>query len=104
MKVKTAELKNNLSKYLRQVRESGETLIVCDREVPVATLAPIFPDHDKEWQKKRSELQTRFARHGLRVEVPTKPPVKPKLSRPVIAPDGRTDLNSVVKIRRERDY
>ncbi len=38
-KVKIAELKNNLSRYLAYVREGGEVLVL-DRDTPVARLVP----------------------------------------------------------------
>jgi prevent-host-death family protein len=40
VQVNIAELKTNLSKYLAQV-EGGETVIVCNRNLPVAHLTPI---------------------------------------------------------------
>lgn len=36
---KIAELKANLSAYLAEVR-NGETVVVCDRETPIARLVP----------------------------------------------------------------
>ncbi|MBI4220922.1 MAG: type II toxin-antitoxin system prevent-host-death family antitoxin [Chloroflexi bacterium] len=39
-KVRIAELKARLSKYLRTVR-SGETITVLDRETPVAQIVPL---------------------------------------------------------------
>ena len=41
MKVKTGTLRNNLSRYLKRVRQTGETIIVLDRNTPVAELRPI---------------------------------------------------------------
>jgi len=41
MEVKTGVLKNQLSRYLRHVRETGETVTVLDRDTPVAELRPI---------------------------------------------------------------
>jgi prevent-host-death family protein len=38
-KVKIAELKNNLSRYLAYVREGGEVLVL-DRDTPIARLVP----------------------------------------------------------------
>lgn len=40
MKVKTGNLRNNLSRYLKRVRQTGETIVVLDREEPVAELRP----------------------------------------------------------------
>lgn len=41
MKIKTGHLRNNLSRYLKRVRQTGETIIVLDREHPIAELRPI---------------------------------------------------------------
>lgn len=40
MKIKTGILRNNLSRYLKRVRQTGETIVVLDREKPVAELRP----------------------------------------------------------------
>lgn len=45
--VNIADLKNNLSSYLRKVR-SGEEIIVRDRNVPVAKIVPLTGEHDDE--------------------------------------------------------
>ena len=45
--VTIAELKTNLSKYLRRVR-AGEEILVCDRSVPVGKLVPLTLDEDLE--------------------------------------------------------
>ena len=41
MKIKTGHLRNNLSRYFKRVRQTGETIIVLDRENPIAELRPI---------------------------------------------------------------
>ncbi len=38
--VQIAELKNNLSAYLRKVR-TGEEVIICDRKAPIAKIVPL---------------------------------------------------------------
>jgi len=38
--VQIADLKNNLSAYLRKVR-TGEELIICDRKSPIAKIVPL---------------------------------------------------------------
>jgi antitoxin (DNA-binding transcriptional repressor) of toxin-antitoxin stability system len=43
MKVGIADLKANLSRHLRRVR-SGRTLIVLDRDTPVAQIIPFDPE------------------------------------------------------------
>jgi len=38
-----SELRDGLSEYLARVRK-GETIIVCDRDTPIARIEPIPPD------------------------------------------------------------
>lgn len=44
-RVKISELKAHLSEYLREVG-AGETIVVCDRDRPVASLGP-WPGHTR---------------------------------------------------------
>jgi antitoxin (DNA-binding transcriptional repressor) of toxin-antitoxin stability system len=41
VKIKTGHLRNNLSRYLKRVRQTGETIIVLDRKEAIAELRPI---------------------------------------------------------------
>lgn len=43
--VTIADLKANLSKYLRRVR-SGEEILVCDRSVPIGKIVPLAPQEN----------------------------------------------------------
>jgi len=45
MEVKTGTLRNNLSRYLRQVREGGDSIVVMDRNKPIAEIRP-YQGHD----------------------------------------------------------
>jgi antitoxin (DNA-binding transcriptional repressor) of toxin-antitoxin stability system len=45
-RAKTADLKNNLSRYLSYVKAGGE-VIVLDRDRPIARLLPFVPDDSK---------------------------------------------------------
>jgi len=45
-RVTIGKLKNQLSAYLRKVK-AGETVIVCDRDTPVARLEPISETDDE---------------------------------------------------------
>jgi prevent-host-death family protein len=45
-------LKNELSAYIRYVR-NGEEVIVCDRNVPVARILPILPTEDFDAEEAR---------------------------------------------------
>ena len=49
--VQIADLKNNLSAYLRKVR-TGEEVIICDRKSPIAKIVPLSADElDLETQE-----------------------------------------------------
>ena len=60
-KVGTAELKNRLSHYLRQVRQ-GETVVVMDRNEPVARLEPIAKSGGAQ---SEHEVMLQMVREGL---------------------------------------
>ena len=106
MNVKIADLKNNLSRYLARVRQTGETIIVCDRDEPIASLSPIQQDADAEWRRYREECLARAKKIGLEIDIPLtrrNPVAKPK-ANPTIAPDGRTDIHTIDLVRGKRDY
>jgi len=106
MNVKIADLKNNLSRYLAKVRSTGETIIVCDRDEPVASLSPIQQNEDSEWRRYREECLARAKKIGLEIDIPLtrrNPAAKPK-ANPTIAPDGRTDIHTIDLVRGKRDY
>lgn len=47
-----SELRDSLSEYLARVRK-GETVIVYDRDTPIARIEPIAPsDDDPEWLRE----------------------------------------------------
>lgn len=102
--VKTAELKNNLSKYLRRVREKGVTITVCDRDTPIATISPVKTEGDPEWEEHKTTLREIEKKTGLKITVREKRPRKVKTGPPTPAVDGRTDLETVVEMRRTRDW
>jgi antitoxin (DNA-binding transcriptional repressor) of toxin-antitoxin stability system len=106
MNVKTADLKNNLSRYLARIQGTGETIVVCDRDKPVAILSPIDRDEDAEWNRYRTEALARAKKIGLTIQIPLRRPRKPSLPEihPVVAPDGRTDISTVDLVRKGRDY
>jgi prevent-host-death family protein len=58
MEVKTGELRNQLSRYLKRVRQTGDVITVLDRNRPVAEIRP-YPDHV---QDARSDVWTRRAK------------------------------------------
>jgi prevent-host-death family protein len=62
--VKIAELRRNLSGYLRKVRNGAE-ILVCDRDTPVARISPIAAE-------EYSEETLRLAAEG-KIRLPEKP-------------------------------
>jgi antitoxin (DNA-binding transcriptional repressor) of toxin-antitoxin stability system len=106
VKVKTAELKNNLSRYLRRVRETGETIVVYDRDKPIAMLGPL-PERELVDPKQKAEIdemQIRFAEAGLELRRPTVLSNRLPKIKTTPAPDSRTDIDIVAQIRRSRDW
>jgi antitoxin (DNA-binding transcriptional repressor) of toxin-antitoxin stability system len=91
--VKIAELKNRLSYYLRRV-QSGESLLVCDRDRAIARIervdaqAPV-PEGDAQWLER---LERRgVLRRGTG-----------KLSRDWLARKPRVGTDVVAALLRER--
>lgn len=103
MRVKTADLRNNLSRYIREVRENLETIVVCDRDRPVAVLSPVADENDLEWEQHKVDMQALARRTGMPVRVPAKRPTTPE-QEPLVAPDGRVDVDTVAAMREEKDY
>ena len=106
MHVKIADLKNNLSRYLAKLRETGETIIICDRDKPIATLTPLVRDDDAEWQRERGECLARAKKIGLKIDIPLHRPdtnCMPDVT-PRVAPDGRTDIHTIDLVRKGRNY
>jgi len=100
MKVKTGDLKTNLSRYLREMRATGNPIEVCVREETVAYLTPA--SFDSEGQAAREELSSRLAAGGITVtRWGSKPTYQPK---PGCPRDGRNTENSVLAMRREKDW
>lgn len=106
MKVKTAELKNNLSRYLRRIREAGETIIVYDRNRPVAILSPLPAGSifDPKENGELDEMHLRFAEVGLELRRPTALVNKLPKVKTTPAPDNRTDVVTVQDMRRARNW
>ncbi len=106
MNVKTADLKNNLSRYLARIRRSGDTIVVCDRNTPVATLAPIPHHPEEEWAKYRLAALTRADKLGISIDLPVRSPDRSRktLIHPTVAPDGKTDIRTIDLVRKGRDY
>jgi prevent-host-death family protein len=72
-----SELRDRLSEYLARVRK-GETVIVYDRDTPIARLEPIAPAPDDwpEWVRnaeRRGIITPPKIRDGARLPDPVKP-------------------------------
>lgn len=89
-----SELKDQLSAYLRKVRE-GQTVVVTDRNKPVAHLTPISTIESE------SERIARLVAQGI-VSLPKGPPVsieEIRRRRPVVP--GAGVLEALLEERRE---
>lgn len=75
---KISELRNGLSKYLARVRK-GETIIVYDRDTPIARIEPIVADDEDlpEWAREAMQKGI-LSPPRVRDRTPLPPPVKPK--------------------------
>ena len=108
MRVKTSELRNNLSRYLRRVQRSRKSITVCDRDEPIAQIIPVGSSADQsELSRAASErLQAQLARSGIFLELPATPGTASCMPpvRTRVAPDGRTDLRTIDLVRGGRDW
>ncbi len=75
-----SELRDGLSEYLARVRK-GETVIVFDRDTPIARIEPVPPMDDfPEWAKeaiRRGILTPPRIRDGAKLPWPPHKPRKP---------------------------
>lgn len=103
MKVKIADLKANLSRHLRQMRQSGEVIEVCVREDSVAYLTPV---HKKGAEEADADdaLRLRLRRAGLILAKEGSPPAPLDHPSVAVAGDKRTDLSTVTALRAEKDW
>lgn len=93
-RVSVSRLKDQLSAYLRKVR-AGQTLLVTDRNEPVAQLVPI-PQQESE-----DERVARLVAQGV-ISLPKGPPLDMReflRRRPVI--EGAGVLEALLEERRE---
>ena len=109
MQVKIAELKNNLSRFLKRLAKTGEAITILDRNRPVARLTPMRGKQGllgSSWSKERETLLSRAAKKGvkLRLQEDEPPPLSSLKIAPSVAPDGRTDLETAVQLRKEKEY
>lgn len=109
MKVKTGELKNNLSRYLKRLAETGESITILDRNRPIARIMPLRGKRGAKrtaWAEERADVLERAAKLGIKLTVPeTEPkPLRNISIMPRLAPDGRKDIGTVAEMRKEKDY
>jgi prevent-host-death family protein len=75
-----SELRNSLSEYLAKVRR-GETVIVFDRDTPIARIEPIAPgDAQPDWLReaeRRGIIRPPRDRHPAQIPLPPPKPSKP---------------------------
>lgn len=91
-KATISQLKNNLSAYLKKVR-AGETVLILDRNRPVARLERVRPDELKD--ERLAELE----RRGI-IRRPTRP-LSPKLWEEPPPDAGVSLLEALLEERRE---
>lgn len=104
MKVKVADLKANLSQYLRRVRETGERIEVCVREDKVAYLTSAADGvPDAAAVRESDALRRRLHEAGLTLvyEGAARPLPDVKAS---MAGDRRTDVATVAAMRAEKGW
>lgn len=89
-----AQLKARLSEYLRQVK-AGQEVVITERGVPVARLAPLGPE------ERRATREERLIRAGILR--PAKGP-KVKLGPPPGTPGSGTAVLEALLAERDEDY
>jgi prevent-host-death family protein len=101
MKVKIAELKTHLSKYVQSVREGGEPIEVCVREQTVAYLTKVEAYRPSSLAGER-DLAERLQRKGLLLVKAGH--LSTRRLEPGLPGDGKNPANSVVTIRNEKEW
>lgn len=75
-----SELRDSLSEYLARVRK-GETVIVYDRDTPIARIEPVSPtEKGADWlleAERRGVLRPPRIRGGAKISLPPPGPKKP---------------------------
>jgi prevent-host-death family protein len=108
MEVKTGELKNNLSRYIKRVTQTGEPVTILDRNNPVALLMPLRRKRSLPmgWEKEKLVLLALAAKHGIHLELPLKKPI-PLRDIPISprsSMSSKNGVNSIVEMRQEKNY
>jgi antitoxin (DNA-binding transcriptional repressor) of toxin-antitoxin stability system len=102
MKVKVADLKANLSRHLRYVRETGDKLDICMRENTVAYLTPA--QGDRSAGERDIEVKQRLAGVGVEIVGGHVKDGPLPVIQSSIAGDGQIDISTVSAMRGERNW
>lgn len=86
MEVKTGELRNQLSRYLKRVRQTGDSITVLDRNRPIAEIRP-YPDHLQDagsdvWMR-RAKMEAQLGGLDEDIELPERRTVPAKQLNPL---------------------
>lgn len=101
MKVKVGQLKANLSRYLKDVRDTGDPIEVCLREETVAYLTPSTPSGTSAPQPNM-ELERKLKTDGISVSRWGR---KPSANlKPGSCASPAKGFNSVESIRAEKNW
>jgi antitoxin (DNA-binding transcriptional repressor) of toxin-antitoxin stability system len=109
MQVKIGDLKNNLSRYLKRLERTGEDLTILDRNKPIARITRLRGARGAKgpsWIKERSDLLARASKKGIKLSIPESEPQSMGALGilPTPAPDGKTNIDTVLGMRKEKDY
>ncbi len=111
MQAKISELKNSLSSYLRKVK-SGESILVLDRNTPVARLVPVEPmpvpgaqvTSDSLADEKKLENEALLAKLESKGVIARRRGPSPLEVMRDREPDDKADLVGAVLEERDEDY
>lgn len=85
MEVKTGELRNQLSRYLKRVRQTGSTITVMDRNRPIAEIRP-YPDAAQDVRSdvwtRRAQLEAQWGKLDEEIDLPERRTNPEKHSNP----------------------
>lgn len=74
MEVKTGQLRNHLSRYLKRVRQTGTSITVMDRNQPIAEIIPYTEAHAPHGRSdawtRRAQVELQWGRLDEDVELP----------------------------------
>jgi prevent-host-death family protein len=86
MEVKTGVLRNHLSKYLKRVRQSGNPIVVLDRNVPIAEIRPYRDSSSRdlaETWSRRAQFEQQFGELTEDFELPERQTSADKQTNPL---------------------